>query len=230
MSIESEVQSLDPGSVIDLYEIDATPYDLGILRYCPSANESGQDIVWRGDIYYRFPIKISGFEKRSSGTLPRPTITASNSEGLLGSLLRATNNLLGCMVTKHRTFAKYLDAVNFANGNSMADPNATFPDEIYYIDRKAAEKPDFVQLEMAVSWDVRGVQIPLRQVLRDTCTWEYRGGDCGYTGAPVADANDVPVTLMSQDKCSHHMSGCRLRYPAPMSLPASFFPSVGLVG
>lgn len=230
MSIESDVQLLAPGAIIDLYEIDGSRYGLDILRYCAHTNELGQDVVFNGNTYYRFPIMVDGFEKRNTGTLPRPTITVSNIQGLIGALLRASNNLLGCRVTRHRTFVKYLDAVNFVAGNSSADPLAGFPDEVYYVDRKSAEEPEFVQLELAVSWDVQGKRLPSRQFIRDTCVWEYRGGDCGYTGGPVADANDSPVTLLSQDACSQQKSGCRLRFPAPQSLPASFFPAIGLLG
>lgn len=229
MPISSDVQKLAPGSVVDLFEIDATAYNLGILRYSPNVNELGDDIIWQGETYYRFPVTASGFEARSTGTLPRPSMVLANVGGLIGQLFRLYNNLLGCKVTRRRTLVKYLDAVNFTGGNPYADPNAHLPDNIYYVDRLAELTPEFVRVELALSWDVRGIQLPFRQVIRDTCIWEYRGADCGYTGSPVATVADVPTGNMSEDKCSKHMSGCRLRFPAPAELPASFFPSVGLI-
>jgi hypothetical protein len=35
-----------------------------------------------------------------------------------------------------------------------------------------------------------GVMLPRRQVIANVCQWVYRGGECGYTGPPVADADD----------------------------------------
>ncbi len=230
MSIKADIQRLNVGSRVDLFEVDASSYNLGILRYAPHANELGGDIVWNGETFVRFPVTIEGFEKTSSGTLPRPTMTLANVGGLIGQLLRLYNNLLGCKVTRYRTLVKYLDAVNFVNGNNSADPNARMPDEVYYIDRLASCTPEIVQVELALSWDIRGIQLPFRQVIRDTCVWDYRGGDCGYTGPAVATISDVPTTDINEDRCSKHMSGCRMRYPVPAEIPASFFPSVGLLG
>ncbi len=52
-------------------------------------------------------------------------------------------------------------------GNPFGTPNANnkFPDEIYYIDRKATETRDFVEFELASLMDLAGVKLPKRQVL-----------------------------------------------------------------
>lgn len=46
------------------------------------------------------------------------------------------------------------------------DPNAEFPREIYYIDRKAAETRDVVSWELAAVFDLAGVRVPKRQCTR----------------------------------------------------------------
>ena len=230
MSIQADLQSLNPGSVIDMFEVDATRYSLGFLRYCAHVNFNNTDIVWRGDVYVRFPVIASGFEKSSKGVLPRPVVTIANVGGLLAPLFRSNNNLLGCKVTRRRTLVKYLDAANFVGGvNPTADPNTFFPDEIFFIDRKAAETDEFISVELALAWDVTGVKLPLRQVIRDTCMWAYRGPDCSYTGAAVAKADDTPTAVLGEDKCSKRRSGCVLRFGVNGQLPASFYPAVGLL-
>lgn len=230
VSIQSALQSLTPGAIVDMYEMDATLYGLGILRYSPFTNEKGLDIVWQGNTYFRMPITVEGYKKSSQGTLARPTLTIANVGGLVSSLMRTTNSLLGTKVTRKRTLARYLDAVNFVSGiNPKADVNSHFPDEVYYVDRKAGENPEAVSLELAVAWDVTGVKLPLRQVIRDTCQWQYRDADCGYVGPPVAKIDDSLTTDPLSDRCSKHMSGCKLRWGANAQLPASFFPAVGLI-
>lgn len=230
MTIQTDLQSLTPGTIIDMYEVDATPYQLGTLRFSANVNEKNQDVVWQGYVYTRFPIKVEGYEKSSKGTLPRPIMTIANVGGVLSGVLRANNSLLGCKVTRRRTLARYLDAENFiSGGNGSADPNTHFPDEVYYVDRKAGENTDRISLELAVAWDVTGIKLPLRQVIRDTCQWQYRDGNCGYAGGAVATIDDTPTTSLAADRCSKHETGCKLRWGANAQLPASFYPAVGLI-
>lgn len=229
MTIRNDLQSLTPGNVVDMYEIDTGAYGLGVMRYSPFVNEKGTDIVWQGNLYVRFPVVVEGYKKSSQGTLARPTMTMANVGGLLSPLLRAYNNLLGAKVTRKRTLVKYLDAINFVEGNGSADYNSHFPDEIYFIDRKAGEHDEAVTMELAVAWDVTGVKLPLRQIIRDVCQYEYRGPDCGYSGPAVAEIDDTPTTDPLKDKCSKKGTGCKLRYGQQAQLPASFFPAVGLI-
>jgi len=49
--------------------------------------------------------------------------------------------------------------------NILNSGNHRFPDEIYYIDRKATETRDFVEFELASLMDLAGVKLPKRQVL-----------------------------------------------------------------
>lgn len=229
MPIAADSQSLTPGSVIEMFEVDASAYLLGILRFTASTNEKGEDIVWQGNVYTRFPVKVEGYERSSKGTLPRPVMTLANVGGVLSALLRTHNTLLGSKVTRKQTLVKYLDAVNFVNGNGKADPNSHYPDEVYYVDRKAGENPEAISLELAMAWDVSGTKLPLRQVIRDVCQWTYRDPDCSYTGPAVAKADDSPTTSLAEDRCSLHVTGCKLRFGANAPLPASFFPAVGLI-
>jgi lambda family phage minor tail protein L len=112
--ISTDVQKLQAGSIIDLYEIDATAIGGTVLRWCSDVNELKTDIVWQGETYTRFPIIVDGFARSGRGTQPRPTIKASNVAGVLGALVREFNDLVGAKFTRKRTFVKYLDAVNFA--------------------------------------------------------------------------------------------------------------------
>ena len=83
--------------------------------------------------------------------------------------MTAGNDLAGAKVTRIRTLARYIDAVNFPNSINpfgTPDPTAEFPQEIYKIDRKSAENREIVEFELAAAIDMVGVRAPQRQCTR----------------------------------------------------------------
>jgi lambda family phage minor tail protein L len=221
--ITADLQKLAPGSIIDLYELDATNIGSSLFRWVPEVNELNNDIVWQGNTYTRFPIEVSGFARRGKGTQPRPTIKMSNIGGLVGVLVRDFEDMVGAKFTRRRTFVKYLDAANFSGGNAQADPNVALPDEIWFVDRKASEDGIFISFELASAMDLTNAKIPKRQVTQNVCAWQYRSGECGYTGGAVADITDNPTSDISKDVCGHRVSSCKLRFGENSPLPFGGF-------
>lgn len=80
------------------------------------------------------------------------------------------------------TLARFLDAANFKDGNPTADPNQHFPDEMWFVEQKTLETHEVVEFELSSVFDLMGVQLPYRQIIKNTCPWKYRGPECGYTG------------------------------------------------
>jgi lambda family phage minor tail protein L len=228
-TVNSESQSLSPTALIELFELDTTNQGGTILRFHSGVNELGNDVVWQGNTYSRFPIEASGFDRRSNGTLPRPVVKASNIQGILGSDARSHGDYAGCKFTRRRTFARFLDAVNFPSGNPSADPNQHYPDEIYYVDRKSKENSAFVEFELASAFDLHGVQLPRRQVIQNCCSWVYRGAECGYAGGAVATESGTATSNAQLDKCGKRISDCKLRFGANGILNYGGFPAVGLI-
>jgi lambda family phage minor tail protein L len=137
---------------------------------------------------------------------------------------------VGAKITRKRTLVKYLDGVNFASGsNQSADPSAEFADDVYYIDRKSRETRDVVEFELAASFDLEGVALPRRQIVQNVCPWGYRSAECGYTGTAYFNANDVSVSLKSQDACGKRLSSCQRRFGSNAELPFGGFPAAGLI-
>jgi len=175
-AVFSNLQSINPSAIIELFTLQLSTALHGantIYRFHAGSNlNANGQIVWAGNSYLRFPIQASGFAFQR-GQLPRPKITISNATGLISSILlsvnetTAGNDLTGATVTRIRTLAKFIDAVNFADGtNATADNTAEFPKEIYSIDRKATETRDIVEFELAAPTDLAGVRIPGRQATR----------------------------------------------------------------
>jgi len=230
MAIASDIQTLAPGALVDLFELDASALGGVVTRFHAGVNALGSDVVWDGDTYTRFPIEAEGFEWNGQGTIPRPKIRAANANGLIGALARELQDLVGAKLTRRRTFVKYLDAVNFPGGvNPTADPNCGFPDEVWFVDRKSAENGLYVERELSAAFDVAGVALPRRQCIQNVCTWRYRSAECGYTGGAVADKNDVATTDPAKDACGKRLNSCKKRFGTYNKLPFGGFPGVGLI-
>jgi len=90
-----------------------------ILRWHSGKNENLHDIVWKGDVYTSFPVEADGFEWSGKGSIPRPTLTVANITSYLTGILGTYEDLIGSKVTRKRTFAKYLDAYCYVEGESL---------------------------------------------------------------------------------------------------------------
>ena len=178
----SELQSLTPSSLIELYELELNPALQGTnFKYFFHAgcNELNQSIIWQNISYDKYPIKAEGFDFSGSGQLPRPTLTISNLFGFVSGLIIDTNkvtrknDLAGAKFIRRRTLASSLDNANFANGvNPFGTPNSNeLPQEIFFIDRKMQENRAVVSFECVSSLELQGVRAPKRIVTRK----DFRG-------------------------------------------------------
>lgn len=230
MGIKADIQKLELTALVELFELDTSSIPGGgLLYFHAGVNEVGHTVVWQGIEYTRYPVEADGFEWTGQGALPRPRMRVANVTGVMGALLKSLNDLLGAKITRHRTLLKYLDGVNFANGyNPYADPNAHFSDEVYTVDRKAAENKVFIEFELSAAFDITGTKLPRRQVIRNVCWWTYRSSECTYAGPPVADANDVPTSDPTKDVCGKRVRSCQLRFGNRAVLPYGGAPGTGI--
>ena len=250
-SLNFELTNLTPSSMVTFFEIDISAIlkdkgivpDLtveaqaigfkrdvndGILRFHNNIKIFNSYVVWQGKTYYPAPIQAEGFESTSKGTLPRPTLTiASQSEtgsdqlALLKHEIRKLGDIINAKVTRRRTFAKYLDVINFTGASSGAtassetlpdgyepDPYAELPKDIYFIERKTTENKNVLTYELASILDLEGIKIPKRVIISDKCVWQYRGIGCWYQHAQQAsrDGKSVaenPVPLLEKAQLNY---------------------------
>jgi len=176
----SALQEINPGAVIELFtlQLDATLHGSNtIYRFHNGANlNANGEVVWAGNSYLRFPIQCEGFEFTGTGTLPRPTISVSNIFGTLTAIMQDVNqttvgnDLNGAKLTRIRTLARFLDAVNFegnTNPYGTPDPSAEFPQEIYFLDRKVTENRNVVTWEAQSALDLVNVKLPGRLATKE---------------------------------------------------------------
>jgi len=229
----SELQSIAPSAIIELFELQLNTAIQGtstLYRFHAGVNLTGSngDVVWAGNAYSKFPIEADGFEYSGNGQLPRPKIRVSNILGTITAII-LTTPLEGAKVTRIRTMARYLDAVNFAGGVNpygTPDPASEWPREVYYIDRKSTETRDVVEFELAAAFDLQGVRAPKRQCISNICQWVYRSAECSYSGTSYFTENDMATTL-ANDVCGKKLSSCKARFGATAQLPFGSFPGVG---
>ena len=178
-AIVSNLQNTNPSAIIELFtlQLDSSLHGATTIYrfHAGSSLKDNGEIVWAGNTYQRFPVTVEGFAFQK-GQLPRPTLTVSNALGTITAILAAVNattagnDLTGATVTRIRTLAKFIDAVNFpGNINPYGTPDSTaeFPQEIYKIDRKSTENREVVQFELAAVFDLAGIRAPQRQCTRD---------------------------------------------------------------
>lgn len=211
--------------LVDLWQVDLRPLGGRVFYFCNQVNERGTAVVWQGQAYEPYPIKADGFESTSQGAGNRPTLTVSNLLGLITGAADQFGQLVGVLVVRRQTYAKFLDAVNFQSGrNPTADPMQEVVGK-YLVERMTALNAETATFELAAPSESDGSVIPARIMLANTCCWQYRGEGCGYTGRAVADRFDMPTDDASKDVCSKTLTGCRARFGATAVLPFGGFPS-----
>jgi lambda family phage minor tail protein L len=232
-SIYADLSALAPDAIIELFELhyDNTLHgSTDILRWHAGSNaDVTGNITWNGNDYARLPVQAEGFEYTNGGTLPRPTLAVANLNGAVTAILLGVNlttpgnDLTGAKVKRIRTLKKFLD------GESAADPYATFPVEEWFIDRKANESRDVVSFELASKFDLSNKELPNRQVVANICQWQYRSSECSYTGSDYFDVNNNSVGTLAQDACGKRLSSCKKRFGENGELPFGSFPGAGLL-
>lgn len=216
--ISEEIQKLEPSAVIELFELKLTQEVNGIDQtyyYHAGTNEVKSDIVFNGVTYAAAPVEVKGFDKITKGTLPRPTFTVANADNAITNLMHIYNPL-NAELKRIQTHKKFIDAVNFSSGtNATADPTAIVQiDDIWYIDRVAAETPELVTFELCGKINMQNLRLPKRQIV-EHCPWEYKGTQCGYNGSKCFDVNDNELfgaNKSTLDKCGHKYSSCLARF------------------
>lgn len=242
MGLTQDFQSLEPGQLIQLIEIDGTEFGLDtVLRFhahnIPSegwasfAAENLPSIIWQGNEYDPHPYELKGIELSSTGSQPTPTLSVGNIGNYVTALCLQFDDLVKAKVKIRTTLAKYLDAANWKDGN----PNASPTDErvqLFYINSKSSETRSQVDFELCSPFDIQSLQLPTRQIT-PVCTWAMRGWyrngtGCDYAGGNYFMKDGTPTDDPSLDVCGGRLADCKLRFGNDQPLPFGGFPAANL--
>lgn len=254
MTTSSDLQKLSVTGVVTLYELDATSLGAGIYRWHghvgredwlriydkvgggytvdETQTEVRNDIIWQGNTYSPVSIQSDGLEVRGDGRASTPTLTlASDLNGVAGLtrvLCLKFDDFAGAKLTVRRTLATYLDAANFAKGNPQADPTEQIKPQLWYVEQKTSENEAAVTFELSNPVDFAGAQLPSRMIT-SYCHWathgDYRGEECGYTGAAMFTDKGIPTVDPEQDRCGGRTRDCECRFGKGNTLRHGGFPS-----
>lgn len=230
MTIASHIQGFDLGGRVTLFQLDLTMFGLNVLHLAPGT-AGATAVGYGGELYAPHPITAEGFELSTSGPLPRPTLQVANIDNSFTALVEQNDDLQGALLTRIRTYARYLD------DGPEPDGDVHLPLDIYQLSLKTAHTRDVIQWDLTAMMDQEGVQLPGRQVIRDYCdhvtrrwdpdanAFDYSRATCPYTGiardvtgAPCANADEVFSKRLS--------TCCQARFGVNAVLPTRAFPGV----
>ncbi|EAW0685127.1 phage minor tail protein L [Salmonella enterica] len=210
----NETTKTEQSARIELWEIDLTAFGDQRYFFSNEPNEKGEPVTWQGRKYDIYPIQGSGFDLVGKGTSARPTLVVSNMFGMVTGLAEDVQSLVGATVIRHLVYARFLDAVNFKNGNPEANPEQEAVSR-WRVEQLSELKKTTAIFVLATPTETDGSVFPGRTMLADVCNWAYRSQECGYAGPPVADEFDKPTADPSKDACSKCRTGCELRNNLP---------------
>ena len=172
-AVSPELQSLEPSAEIELFKFtfdkNVNGQTIAPYYYHAGTNEIKTNIVFNGQSYSPLPIKVTGFNKTTKGTLPRPKFEIANTDSAISALL-ILYNPLHAELLRIKTCKKFLDVVNFSSGtNDTADPTAIFEaDDRWYVDRVVDENPDSIIFELSGKIDMTNLRLPKRRYREST--------------------------------------------------------------
>ena len=226
------IQGYEPGSGVVLYDVDLSVIDAGSPVLSLTSNQHDGGTISRGGVvYWPAPIEGTGFDLGADGKWARPTVTISNILSLLGPWVWGGGDLLGAVVTRTITLARYLD------GWPDEDSAAYLRRDVYTIRRKTSSDAEAITFELGSKIDAPGKHLPNRQAIADTCPYRYRRwtgsawdgkATCPYVGTDYFDIADNVVLTEAEDVCGKTLLSCKARFE-PGPLPTGAFPSLRLV-
>lgn len=224
------LQSLYPGEIITLVEVDGTKFGANVYRFHAEnlqytaeelmiARETGvlppKEIIFQGEVYGARPFGITGIGFTSNGKADKPQLTLSNLDSQVSAMIRAYNGMMQAKVTIWITSADFLQA-----DGSVA--TGAYRKLTYYIERPSYCNQSLARFDLTSPYDMDGIMIPPR-ISQSVCYWAQRGWyrsgkGCSYNGALMFDKDNQPVTDPAQDYCAGTATACKLRFGADQEL------------
>jgi lambda family phage minor tail protein L len=155
MTINQDITAPSVSPYIELFKLDLStiPGLANIYYLTPS---SSTQVVWSGQTYLPWAIKIDGIESNGEGSPARPSLSIGNLDinKLIGTLVFANSDIIGAELTYIRTLDSYLNT------------SISLPPITYTISRKTSHNSQVIQFELRSFNDKERAYLPDRQMLK----------------------------------------------------------------
>ena len=221
---ENCLQSLYPGEIVTLIEVDGSKFGANVYRFHAEnirytaeelmhAQQTGvlppKEILFMGERYGARPFGITGIGFNSNGRAEKPQLTVSNLDSRVSALIREFNGLVQAKVTIWITSRDLL-------GDDGNVQEGAYRKLVYYIERPNFANKTVARFDLTSPYDMDGIMIAPR-ISQSVCYWAQRGWyrsgkGCGYNGANMFDKDNKPVSDPSLDYCAGTVTACKLRF------------------
>lgn len=161
MTLQSSTQSLDTEGFIDLITIEG--YGFSPVRIC-----NYDTLLFGGQLYQKFPCKITGFSKSGEDTEIRASLIVSDVSGLVGDAIDNAR-IVGSAVILKRTQRRFMD------DQPTADPTQFFGFELR-INQYEGEYQNQFQFNLVPRFSLERKKLPARTYSR-RCEWQLNMPD-----------------------------------------------------
>lgn len=169
-----------------LYEIEVPSDPPTRYRLCASS----QQISFRGNLYYPFPVKHGSMAQGDAGDQVSLSITISNISREISYILDANSGLINqpCRVL-------------LVNKADLSAGRAVIEQDFFIQTSRVSDESVSMQLGVSNLYDSN---FPAQRLVRNYCRHQYRGAACGYAVSPSS-----PYFLSGCDKSFDGTNGCQ---------------------
>jgi lambda family phage minor tail protein L len=150
-----------PSGFVELYQLDCTALGGTVYNFTNNTSPSGGALYFGGIAYTAIPIQTTGWDFTSTGTTPKPTLTVSNVNKTLLSVVISLGDLVGAKVTRYRTYEKFLDSGSSPDATKFVGP------DVFTVEQKTGHNHTAITWQLTSVLDRLGMKLPRRQVLKD---------------------------------------------------------------
>lgn len=218
------LESLYPGEIMTLVEVDATKFGGQVYRFhneniaysteellkAISDGLQVKNITFMGEEFGPRPFGLSGITMSTDGKVDKPKLIISNIDAKASALIRAYHGLMQAKVTI------WIIVRDLLNDDGTVD-DGDYRKLVFYIERPDSVDQQKASFEMTSPFDMDGIMVPAR-LTQTVCYWAQRGWyksgiGCMYNGSNgYYDKDGNKVDDPASDSCPGLVSSCKLRY------------------
>ena len=178
----------DDGSWLFLWEVEVSEIETAYIVNNP------EEVFFDGVTYSPFPIEWDGITESRSGDLPFTSVTVSNVNQAVETLLQTRNGLLDREVT-----------MKLVHSNHLSKTTPAFTQT--FTIREASSNAEAVTFSLSAHPFLE-TNLP-HQRFTPMCRWQFRSGECGWVDGQGGNPSICSKQLRGTNGCEAHNNTAR---------------------